>query len=81
MATAAWLMSPAAHPPNRAHRRVLDELPLPLPPEAGNLQALAVAVALEDALGVTLDDMHITVDRLGSRDAVEALLRQIAAAH
>lgn len=45
-------------------RRVVDELPLPLGPEAGILDALAVAVAVEDSCGVVLPDSAISVDRL-----------------
>lgn len=55
-------------------RRVLAELPLPLGPEAGLLDAVAVAVALEDGCGVVLPDDLITVEHLGRHDSIESVL-------
>lgn len=58
--------------------RVLDELPLPLGADADVLDALGIAVAVEDACGVVLPEDRITVADLGSREAITALLRQLA---
>lgn len=54
--------------------RVLAELPLPLPPDATALDAVGLAVAIEDGCGVVLPDELITVDHLRSRESVDALL-------
>lgn len=54
--------------------RVLGELALPLAPEAGLLDALALAVAIEEGCGVTLPDDLITVTHLGTREAIQATL-------
>jgi len=56
------------------NRRVLDELPLPLGPGAGILDVLALAVAVEDACGVTLPDSFLTAEHLGCRESIEAVL-------
>lgn len=56
----------------------LAELPLPLGPGADVLDALAVAVAVEDAFGVVIPDDRITVADLGSPSAVESLLARIS---
>lgn len=62
-----------------AHQgRVLDELPLPLGSSAALLDAIGIAVALEDALGVSLPDELIDLAHLGCRDAIEAVLHEIA---
>lgn len=58
-------------------QRLLAELPLPLPPDAGTLAALAIAVAVEDGWGVTLPDDLISVAHLGSRESVAAVLRSL----
>lgn len=55
-------------------RRVLTELPLPLGPDAGPLDALGLAVAIEDGCGVTLPDPVITVDHLGDLASIEVVL-------
>lgn len=55
-------------------RTILAELPLPLGPQAGLLAAIEIAVALEDALGVTLTDEQISVARLGQRESIESVL-------
>ncbi|QNF93473.1 hypothetical protein [Janibacter sp. YB324] len=54
--------------------RVVAELPLPLGPEATRLDAIAIAVALEDGCGVVLDDALITVEHLRDRESVQAVL-------
>ncbi|NLJ53939.1 MAG: hypothetical protein GX344_07390 [Intrasporangiaceae bacterium] len=55
-------------------RRVLDELDLPLPPGAGILEALQIAVAVEDGCEVRLPEETLTVASLGRRDAIERVL-------
>lgn len=55
-------------------RRLLAELPLPLPQDAGELDAIAIAIAVEDALAVTLPEEALSVAHLGSREAIERLL-------
>lgn len=60
------------------HSRVLAELALPLDPGADVLEAIAVAVALEDAYGVTIPDDAITAATLGQRDTIEAMLEKLA---
>lgn len=55
--------------------RVLAELPLPLGPAAGELDAVAIAIAVEDALAVTLPDDAIDVQHLGRTESVHALLQ------
>lgn len=62
----------------RDHDRVLDELPLPLGADADVLEALGIAVAVEDACGVVLPEDRITVSDLGSKETLTALLRQLA---
>lgn len=54
--------------------RVVAELPLPLGPGATRLDAIAIAVALEDGCGVVLDDALITVEHLRDRESVQAVL-------
>lgn len=59
----------------RARREaVVDELPLPIGTDAPDLQALAIAVALEDAFDIVLTDREIAPSRLGTRSAVLHLL-------
>lgn len=60
-------------------RRALEELPLPLPPEADELDALRIAVAVEDACGVVLPEERITVADLADVAAVEALVAELGA--
>lgn len=59
-------------------RRVVSELPLPLAPGAGILDALAIAVAIEDACAVRLPDELLTPDHLRSRESIESVLRSLA---
>lgn len=54
--------------------QVLDELALPLGPDAGLVEALAVAIAVEQTCDVTLPDWAIDPVHLGRREAVRALL-------
>lgn len=58
--------------------RVLSELPLPLPPEATPLDALALAVAIEDACAVVLPDDLITVAHLRDRESIQSVLDSLA---
>lgn len=58
-------------------QQVLAELPLPLGPEAGLLEAIGVAVAIEDGLGITLPDALIDPAHLGTRSDVAATLDRI----
>lgn len=58
--------------------RVLAELPLPLAPDADMLEALSVAVAVEDGCDVVLPDEAITVRSLGGTDAIRAVLAGLA---
>ncbi len=58
--------------------RLLVELPLPLERDAGLLDAVAIAIALEDACGVTLPDDAITVTHLGQTEAVWATLSKLS---
>lgn len=58
-------------------QQVLAELSLPLRPGAGLLEAIGVAVALEDGLGVTLPDALIDAAHLGTRTDVAATLDRI----
>lgn len=60
------------------HSRVLAELPLPLASDADLLEAIGIAVAVEDACQVTLPDDVITVSTLGQRSTIEAMLDVIA---
>ena len=55
-------------------RRLLAELPLPLPHDAGELEALGIAIAVEDAFCVTLPEEALTVAQLGTSEAIERLL-------
>lgn len=57
--------------------RVLGELPLPLGPGAGELDAVQIAIAVEDACGLTLPDEVIDTAHLGRRDAIEAVLHSL----
>ncbi|QGH68501.1 hypothetical protein [Pseudactinotalea sp. HY158] len=59
-------------------RRILAELPLPLGPDAGELDAIRMAIALEDACGVTLPEDAIDVVHLGRSEAIESLLCTLA---
>lgn len=54
--------------------RVLSELPLPLGPEATLLDAVALAVAIEDGCGVVLPDDLITVAGLRDRQTIQSAL-------
>lgn len=54
--------------------RVLAELPVPLRPDADLLDALAIAIAVEDACGVTIPDEMLDVDHLRRRATIEELL-------
>lgn len=56
------------------HERVLSELPLPLPPDSSPIDALALAVAIEDACGVVLPDELITVAHLRDRESIRSVL-------
>lgn len=56
--------------------RVVRELPLPLGPDADVLDALRIAVAVEDACGVVIPDELITTADLGSAGSIESLLRR-----
>ena len=58
--------------------RVIAELPLPLAPGAGVLEALDIAVALEDALGVVLPDDAMDVSSLRDRPGVESVLDRLS---
>lgn len=58
--------------------RVLAELPLPLGPQATSVDAVGLAVAIEDGCGVVLPDELITVDHLRTRESVEAALDGLA---
>lgn len=58
--------------------RVLAELPLPLERGAGVLEAIAIAVAVEDALGVTLPDESLDPVAVGQRASIESLLDVLA---
>lgn len=55
--------------------RLLSELPLPLAPDAGILDALALAVAIEDGVGVVLPDVLISVSLLQSRESIQTAVR------
>lgn len=55
--------------------RLFDELPLPLGPDAGELDAVAVAIAIEDGFGVQLPENVIDVVHLGRWESVAAVLR------
>lgn len=55
--------------------RLLSELPLPLAPDAGILDALALAVAIEDGVGVVLPDALISVSLLQSRESIQTAVR------
>lgn len=55
----------------------LAELPLPLGPDADVLDALDIAVAIEDGYSVVIPQDRITVADLGSRESIEALLTQL----
>ncbi len=61
--------------------RVLAELPLPLGPAAGELDAVAIAIAIEDALAVVLPDDAIDVAHLGRRESIESLLARLREPH
>lgn len=54
--------------------RVLAELPLPLGPEAGLLEAIGIAVAVEDALGVGFPDELLDVATFGQRASIRSAL-------
>lgn len=54
--------------------RVLAELPLPLGGDAGDLAAIEIAVAVEDALGVVFPDALLDVATFGHRASIEAAL-------
>ena len=56
---------------------VLSELPLPLGPDADLLDAVRIAVAIEDGCGVRIPEDRFTVGGLGRRQDVEALLAEI----
>lgn len=56
----------------------LAELPLPLGPDAHVLDALNIAVALEDGFGVVIPEDRITVADLGSKESIGSLLDQLA---
>ncbi|NYF99027.1 hypothetical protein [Janibacter cremeus] len=58
--------------------RVLLELPLPLGSAAVRLDALSLAVAIEDGCGVVLPDRLITADHLRNRESIEAVLDSLA---
>lgn len=58
--------------------RVLAELPLPLGSEASALDAVGLAVAIEDGCGVVLPDELITVDHLRGRESIDAVLDSLA---
>ena len=60
-----------------AESRLLDELGLPLGPEAGLLDAIAIAIAVEDVCEVTIPETLIDVAHLGRRSAIEDLLRTL----
>lgn len=55
--------------------RVLAELALPLAPGAGLLDALGIAVAVEDALDVTLPDEALDVATMSERHSIESVLK------
>lgn len=55
----------------------LAELPLPLRSGVDVLDALAIAVAIEDGYGVIIPEDRITVADLGSREAIESLLSML----
>ncbi|HLR27800.1 MAG TPA: hypothetical protein VK086_03830 [Ruania sp.] len=55
-------------------RRLLAELPLPLRRDAGELEAIGIAIAVEDAFAVTLAEETLTVAHLGTSEAIEHLL-------
>ena len=57
--------------------RVLDELPLPLGPDAGERDAIEIAIAVEDGFQVRLPDEAINVAHLGRRESVAAVLRSL----
>lgn len=59
-------------------RRVLSELPLPLGQDAGVLEALEIALAVEDACDVTLPEDMLTVAHLATATAVESALDNLA---
>lgn len=54
--------------------RILAELPLPLAPDAGEADVIAIAIALEDACGIVLEDHSLTIARLGRPETIAALL-------
>lgn len=58
--------------------RALAELPLPLSPGATPVDAVGLAVAIEDGCSVVLPDDLITVDHLRSREFIEAALDSMA---
>lgn len=58
-------------------RHIVAELPLPVAADAGQLEALALAVAIEDGCSVTLPDHLITVDHLRDPRSVEAIVRTL----
>ena len=51
-----------------------EELPLPLGPEAGLLEAIGIAVAVEDALGVGFPDELLDVATFGQRASIRSAL-------
>ena len=55
-------------------RRLLAELPLPLRRDAGELEAIGIAIAVEDAFAVTLAEETLTVTHLRTIEAIEHLL-------
>ncbi|UFU02398.1 hypothetical protein LQF12_12970 [Ruania suaedae] len=58
-------------------RRILSELSLPLGPGASQLEAIEIAVAIEDGCGVTLPDEVMNPADLGRRESVESLLQAL----
>lgn len=61
--------------------RVLLELRLPLGPADDTLDALAVAVAIEDAFDITIPDHLLTKEHLGSRESITDLLHILGTEH
>ena len=54
----------------------LHELAALIPGTVTELDAVAIAIAIEEAWGLTLSDEEITPQRLGTLQSIELLLRQ-----
>lgn len=60
---------------SKQHRdALLSELPLPMSDKDTVLQALGIAIAVEENFGVVLTDGDISPDALGSVESVSSLL-------